>query len=332
MSDSHEDEEWLANHLSLGKDGLVSNPLNPVPIPLKHVEGIEKLRRSLGKELSNPAFARDKSSNLPHLLSIVKSIWPRTKVVEGGVDGESDDSNARGRGHTHNDILSKCPSAVLKPFVYSEGRTGRLVVDIVSSEGDTWYKISARNPKSLALVASGAGGYGKKSIVDHALDYLQCAEENPCMFKPPRIVVIFTSGISHQLATELESMGAEVIGRRIEDTDLEVHPRIKVLQQSDAQALQTAPDSFDDSDMQQQDNPSETCMVRFTNPNLKGVERLNLDISTLLAYLSNLCNGHAHINFKKKILSDQANAERLRPQKPILDEIFQGVCVDACIN
>lgn len=312
MTDVGEDEDWMANHLSLGKDGLISNPLNPVPQLLKNIEGIDKLRRSLGKELSNPSVARDKSSNLPHLLSIVKSIWPTSSK-----DGT--DSKRTG----YNDILPKCPSAVLKAFVYSESRTGRLIVDIVSSDGDVWYKISARNPKSLALVASGGGGYGKKSIVDHAMDYLQCSEENPCLFKPPKVVVIFTSGISYQVADELESIGVQVIGRRIDDTELGDHPRIKVLLESDAQALQQDPSIMNDSE-DQDDTLHDSMVLRFQNPSLEGVERLNLDISTLLAYLSNLCNGHEHINFKKKILSDQAEAERLRPQKPILDEVFQG--------
>ncbi|CAL8118274.1 unnamed protein product [Orchesella dallaii] len=311
-----DDEEWLANHLSLGKDGQISNPLNPVPPLLKHVEGIEKLRRALAKELANPHCVRDKSSNLPHLLSIIKCVWPRAnnRVKSegfGGIGGVI--------GGSHNDILPKCPSAVLKPFVYSESRTGRLVVDIVSCDGDTWYKISARNPKSLALVASGGGGYGKKSIVDHAIDYMQCAEENPCLFKPPKIVVIFTSGISDQVAEELESMGVDVIGKRIDDTELELHPRIKVLQESDTQALQKSPicqEILGDSS----NKPS-----KMSNPSLDGVERLNLDISTLLAYLSNLTNGHTNVKFKKKILSDQADDERLRPQKPVLDKIFEGI-------
>jgi hypothetical protein len=60
-------------------------------------------------------------------------------------------------------------------------------VDIVSPYGDEWSKVSARNPKSLALLAAGGGGYGQKSILDHAKDYLACARQNPCFFKSPRV-------------------------------------------------------------------------------------------------------------------------------------------------
>jgi len=68
----------------------------------------------------------------------------------------------------------------------------------------------------------------------------------------------------------------------------------------------------------------------LVNPNLDGVERLNLDISTLLAYTSNLTNGHSHVKFKKKILSDQAEAELVRPQRPVLDTIFEGRKLFCC--
>jgi hypothetical protein len=61
------------------------------------------------------------------------------------------------------------------------------VVDIVSCEGDCWYKISARNPKALALLAAGGGNYGQKSIVHHIQDYIDCAKENPCLFKIPKV-------------------------------------------------------------------------------------------------------------------------------------------------
>lgn len=307
-----EDEEWLANHLSLGADGILTNPLNPVPAYLKRVEGIDKLRRSFAKELSNPDCIRDKSSNLPHLLSIVKCIWPRQEP--GKVEADQ---------AYHNDMLSKCPAAVLKPFVFSEGKTGRLLVDIVSSDGTTWYKISARNPKSLALVAAGEGGYGKKSIVDHALDYMKCAEENPCLFRPPKVVVIFTSGVSSYVVEQLESIGAEVIGRVIEDTQLEAHPRIKVLQEWDTKALQR--NSLSEAGEEEEVDDAEEQVNKYTNPSLEGVDKLNLDLSTFLCYLSNLTNGHDHVNFKKGVLANQAVAERLHPQKPVLDKVFEGM-------
>ena len=137
---------------------IASNPLDPIPAHLKKVEGISRLKRSIDKELS--CFSDEKCSNLPHLLSVVQCI----------------------QTPSHSN-----PSAVLKSFPFQSGKTGKLTVDVVSASGDEWCKVSARNPKSLQLLAVGGGGYGQKSILDHAQEYLNCAAENLCLFKPPKV-------------------------------------------------------------------------------------------------------------------------------------------------
>lgn len=63
--------------------------------------------------------------------------------------------------------------------------TGR--IDIVAEKGATWIKVIARNPKALSDVVSGQASYGTKSILDHAENYIQAAEENPCLFKTPKV-------------------------------------------------------------------------------------------------------------------------------------------------
>lgn len=55
------------------------------------------------------------------------------------------------------------------------------------------------------------------------------------------------------------------------------------------------------------------------------VEILNLDISTMLAYISELSNGGYNWIFKEKILTKQAENERKNPVKIILDKIFEGL-------
>lgn len=137
------------------------NPLNPIPPELRKIQGIDKLSRQIEKEVRSPNV-NEKSSNLPHLLSILKCIL-----------------QSQGQ---------RLPSAVLKPFAFSKGRSGRLVVDLVSPDGDSWIKISARNPKALNLLAAGGGNFGQKSIVDHVQDYLICAKENPCLFRVPKVL------------------------------------------------------------------------------------------------------------------------------------------------
>lgn len=49
---------------------------------------------------------------------------------------------------------------------------------------------------------------------------------------------------------------------------------------------------------------------------------LNVDVSTMLAYVSELANGGINYRFNEKLLEDQAIVERMEPIKPILDKIF----------
>jgi hypothetical protein len=57
---------------------------------------------------------------------------------------------------------------------------------------------------------------------------------------------------------------------------------------------------------------------------------LNLDVSTMLAYVSELSNGGVNCHFEEKLLADQAEVERKEPIKPILDSIFAGKRLIAC--
>lgn len=57
---------------------------------------------------------------------------------------------------------------------------------------------------------------------------------------------------------------------------------------------------------------------------------LNIDVSTMLAYISELSNGGINYKFGEQLLEDQAIVERKAPIKPVLDEIFDGKKLIAC--
>ena len=52
------------------------------------------------------------------------------------------------------------------------------------------------------------------------------------------------------------------------------------------------------------------------------IKLLNLDVSTLLAYVTNMTNGQAHFFYEEPLLTIQAEWERSRPVKPILEKLF----------
>ena len=63
--------------------------------------------------------------------------------------------------------------------------------------------------------------------------------------------------------------------------------------------------------------------------------KLNIDITTMLAYVSELSNGGTNFQFNEKLLEEQAATERKAPIKPILDEIFKDkelICCETAVR
>lgn len=52
--------------------------------------------------------------------------------------------------------------------------------------------------------------------------------------------------------------------------------------------------------------------------------KLNLDVTSMMAFVSNMTCETCNITFKQKILNDQASRERLKSTRAILDQLFQG--------
>ncbi|XP_055615477.1 UPF0415 protein C7orf25 homolog [Toxorhynchites rutilus septentrionalis] len=172
-----------------------------------------------------------------------------------------------------------------------EDRGSKLRVDIVADGGATWIKVIARNPKSLSDGVHGRTSYGSKSIVEQAEEYVEAAEANPHLFKPPRVVFRFLSKIDDELVDELERVGVFVL----------------VLQTS-----QPVP-------------KTETTAI----------SKLNLDITTLIAYVSAMTNGSSHWEYNEPLLTEQAQWEREKPIKPLLDQLFHGkelICCETAVS
>lgn len=58
--------------------------------------------------------------------------------------------------------------------------------------------------------------------------------------------------------------------------------------------------------------------------------KLNLDVTTMLAYVSELSNGGSNWKFNEKLLNEQADQERKEPIKPILDKFFDRKSLICC--
>nr|CAH7736832.1 unnamed protein product [Callosobruchus chinensis] len=191
----------------------------------------------------------------------------------------------------------------------------KITVDIVSDGGLMWTKVIARNPKSVSQICMGNASYGVRSIIDQAEEYVECAKLYPCLFQIPKIVFVFTNGIGSQIASKLENIGIIVQGERISDQ--------MILSSSES----------DVSDYEPQDNIAKQLpnISNLSTKNVLNISKVNLDVSAMLAYCSSVTNGSAALyDFNVPVLKQQAEWERIRPQKPILDGFFQGKKLYCC--
>lgn len=60
------------------------------------------------------------------------------------------------------------------------------------------------------------------------------------------------------------------------------------------------------------------------------IRLLNLDVSALLAYVTNMANGYNNYVYREPLLTQQAEMERKRPIKPILENLFRDKELVVC--
>lgn len=182
-----------------------------------------------------------------------------------------------------------------------EDRNGPLRIDAVCDHGAMWIKVIARNNRSIEDAVHGRTSYGTKSILDTAEEFVEASNYHLHMFKPPQIYFIFNTAIGQELTESLEEVGVQVstLDEFAGVVNSNWYPKI---------------------DLEKQ---------------LEGVETLNLDITTLLAYVSALTNpGSADEGFcwqfKEPLLTEQAKWEARSPVKPLLDAIFKNRKLICC--
>ncbi|KAL3278119.1 hypothetical protein HHI36_013464 [Cryptolaemus montrouzieri] len=155
----------------------------------------------------------------------------------------------------------------------------------------------------------GDTSYGVRSILDQAREFAECSKLYPCLFQTPTVLFIFANGVGCNLATKIELCGIQVEGERVEDS------------------------FFDENELDQNDNDKDedSNYVALSTINAANIKKVNLDVSAMLAYCSSVTNGSAgKYKFDVAVLAQQAEWELLRPQKPILDNFFQGKKLYCC--
>uniref|UniRef100_A0A3B4TWE5 Chromosome 7 open reading frame 25 n=1 Tax=Seriola dumerili TaxID=41447 RepID=A0A3B4TWE5_SERDU len=246
------------------------------------------------------------STNLTHLTAIVESAESLEDVV-----------------------------ALLHVFTYQDASSHRqtLVVDVVANGGHTWVKAVGRKAEALHNIWQGRGQYGDKSIIRQAEDFLQASRQQPVHYRHPHIVFAFYNGVSCPMADHLRDMGVSVRG------DI-VAVNIVVTEGGSDEDEEEEEEAAEDNHEEQEEEASEltrvdrgTVVASLAFPAQVQVEecrRVNLDITTLITYVSSLSHGGCHFTFREPVLTEQAAQERRLQVLPQLDAFMAGKELFAC--
>uniref|UniRef100_A0A3B3VJA0 Chromosome 7 open reading frame 25 n=1 Tax=Poecilia latipinna TaxID=48699 RepID=A0A3B3VJA0_9TELE len=204
--------------------------------------------------------------------------------------------------------------ALLHVFSYRDaaGRRRTLVVDVVADMGLTWVKAVGRKAEALHNIWQGRGQYGDKSVVRQAEDFLLASRQMPVNYRHPRIVFAFYNGVSSPMADRLRHLGVAVRGDIVADNPDDPEGELA-------------------SSLTQVQRGTVLARLAFPLPPLpEECGRVNLDITTLIAYVSALSHGRCHFSFRELVLTEQAAQERRWPVLPSLDAFMAGKQLFAC--
>ncbi|XP_046883972.1 UPF0415 protein C7orf25 homolog [Hypomesus transpacificus] len=240
--------------------------------------------------------------------------------------------------------------SVLHVFAYedSDGVKQSLVVDVVANGGHTWVKAIGRKAEALHNIWQGRGQYGDKSVVHQAEDFIQASDQQPVQYSNPHIIFAFYNGVSCPMADRLREMGISVRGDIVAVNSV-VTEDDGEMDDADDQGAESEvvedKEHFDEGgDSTYEDDNGELCMEHTrvdrdtivaslafpTEVKVDVCKRANLDITTLITYVSSLSHGSCHFTFKEQVLTEQAAQERREKVLPCLEEFMQDKELYAC--
>lgn len=231
-------------------------------------------------------------------------------------------------------------TALLHVFTYQDatGRRCTLVVDVVANGGHTWVKAVGRKAEALHNIWQGRGQYGGKSIMRQAEDFLQASRQQPVHYRHPHVIFAFYNGVSSPMADRLRDMGVSVRGDIVAVNTMATEEEEEESAEDDEEEDKEEEEEDDDDD--NEDNASEltrvdrgTVVASLAFPAQVQVEecrRVNLDITTLITYVSSLSHGRCHLAFREHVLTEQAAQERRQQVLPQLDAFMEGKELFAC--
>uniref|UniRef100_U3KI76 Chromosome 7 open reading frame 25 n=1 Tax=Ficedula albicollis TaxID=59894 RepID=U3KI76_FICAL len=218
--------------------------------------------------------------------------------------------------------------SVLHVFAYEDrfGDKQTLVVDVVANGGHTWVKAIGRKAEALHNIWLGRGQYGDKSVIEQAEDFLQASRQQPVEYSNPHIIFAFYNSVSSPMAERLKEMGISVRGDVVAVNSL-VEPSAEN-EHLNSESDEEGPELLQ---VTRVDRDNLVASIAFpTQIKVNVCNRVNLDITTLITYVSALSYGGCYFVFKEKVLTEQAAQERRERVLPQLKEFMEGKELFAC--
>lgn len=261
---------------------------------------LKRLMKKLDAELKQlnkkPERAREgkTTSNLPHLKGVLETYKNSTNV---------------------QDILCD-----MKHY--------GIVVDVICDSGRTWKKVVARNAQSTHLIWAGKGQYGTKDVSRTAKKYIQAAELF-CELSPPKVICIFMNGVTHDLAEYLEGLGVKVEGERV-DVHEDTKRRLKALEDLEDSECEYEDDSQSETSEEEEEDNEECDILTREIINMDKNEKIFLDVTSMVIYVSDVCNGGENFPFKDPVMAEQAQQEQQKPVMSFMKEFFDNRKLVTC--
>lgn len=160
-------------------------------LDLYNIEGIQKLHRKIKQEID---FLKKVIFHILYIHGLYTFLYIFFSFLKISKTTTIKKEHLQCSNLTHFSALvkylSKVENCVSVSKVFNLGER-KIVVDVVCNGGLTWIKVIARNPKSISQICLGNTNYGVRSILDQAIEFLECVQSYPCLFQTPLVFKIY---------------------------------------------------------------------------------------------------------------------------------------------
>uniref|UniRef100_A0A6A7G5P8 UPF0415 protein C7orf25 homolog n=1 Tax=Hirondellea gigas TaxID=1518452 RepID=A0A6A7G5P8_9CRUS len=283
----------------------------------ERIPGLAKLRKCVVKEC---AFLKSQKDSRTSRFSITTSNLPYLEVVYRVLSAE-------------NDVVS-----IFKRFRFPNSSTAGTIagsshgaksktceVDIVSENGAKWIKVKAQSPLATQRGCEGESSLRYKNLIESLKRIVHATEFNKVHFQPPKVVVVFSKGVTESIARSIRDLTVFVRGDILSDfvlADEDTHSGDDSRDFAGYSGGKLLTTSREDLEW------FESTKTREYKDSEKPL--LNVDVTALVSYVSDMTNGYIKDSFRDEFLRRMASDESKVPALPLIEKHFANHSLIIC--